>query len=163
MQRYPEFLGRDVHDFCEKFGVLPDRGSPEGLPVGFVLHRERRSGTEFLMTTCAMCHTAEINGRRIIGLGNRNLRTNALERAVLRIAGDPGFTEESMLGLAEAAAKRHGLTWSWRSQMATSAAVRTLKGLAETDAKRPWGKLTELDAGPGATRPSSSPRPRRMC
>jgi mono/diheme cytochrome c family protein len=153
MQRYPEILGRDFEEFCDKFGALPDPDSPSGLPVGFVLHRERRSDTEYLMTSCALCHTAEIGGRRIVGLGNRNLRTNALHHALLRVAGDPAFTQESMVPAAEAQARRHGLAWSWRSRLATRGAVKALAALAARDAKRPWGRLQDIDAGPGRNTP----------
>jgi mono/diheme cytochrome c family protein len=153
MQRYPEILGRDVEEFREKFGVLPDPDSPETLPVGFVLHRERRTETDFLMTTCALCHVAELNGQRIVGLGNRNLRSNALHQAVMRIAGDPGFTEESMTLAAEAQAQDHDLHWTARSRLATRSAIKSLKDLAAMDADRPWGKLQDLDAGPGRSTP----------
>jgi hypothetical protein len=71
MERYPDDLGRNWDEFREKFGLLKEDDDPSGLPVGFVLEDDRLSGTTFLMTTCALCHTAKIGDQRIDGLGAR--------------------------------------------------------------------------------------------
>jgi mono/diheme cytochrome c family protein len=151
--RYPDILGKDRDEFCALFGVLRNPADPDGLPVGFALRRDRRTGADFLMTNCALCHTAQIDGKHIKGLGNRNLRLNALNHAILRVAGDKDFTSDRMLPAAEAAAKRYGVPWDWRSRFPVDAAVKALKELASAEAAKPDGGLLAVDAGPGRNTP----------
>jgi hypothetical protein len=153
MERYPEDLGKDRAAFCEKFGVLRDPDNLRGLPLGFVLHRDPWTGTDFLMTNCSLCHTAVIGGRKIDGLGNRNLRLNALNHAIMRIAGRPDANVETMLPAAEAAARRRHIPWDWRSRWVTKVAIRKLKELAAHQKADAWGGMSGVDAGPGRNTP----------
>jgi mono/diheme cytochrome c family protein len=153
LDRYPEELGRNRDEFCAKFGVLvdPDRG--RRLPVGFVLRRDRWTGTDFLMTNCALCHTGVIGGRKIDGLGNRNLRLNAMNHAILRIAGRADFNAGTMLPAAEAAARRRQLPWDWRSRRVAGIAIRELKEMAQRERTPGQRGMSRVDAGPGRNTP----------
>jgi len=153
LDRYPEELGRNRDEFCAKFGVLvdPDRG--RRLPVGFVLRRDRWTGTDFLMTNCALCHTGVIGGRKIDGLGNRNLRLNAMNHAILRIAGRADFTAGTMLPAAEAAARRRQLPWDWRSRWVAGIAIRELKEMTQRERTPGQRGMSRVDAGPGRNTP----------
>jgi len=148
MERYPGPLGRDWDDFADRFGVVPHDGNPPGLPTGFVLHRDWLSGTDFLMTTCALCHHGTIGGQTIEGIGNRNLRLNAMNNAVMGVVAREDFTEETMVPAAEAIAHTRGIPWDWRSTLAAKRAVRQLKVLAARNVE-----LDSLDAGPGRNTP----------
>lgn len=149
MDRYPDELGKTKAEFCDKFGVLNDPNKADGLPVGFVLRQDRRSGTPFLMTNCSLCHTAMIDGRRIDGLGNRNLRLNAINHAIMRIAEREDFTADVMVSLAKAAAQQYGLSWGFGSNFAIKTATNKLKEIAASDHADAWGGLSGVDAGPG--------------
>jgi mono/diheme cytochrome c family protein len=148
MERHPELLGGNRDEFCDKFGVLFDPDKPDGLPVGFVLHHDRRTGADFVMTNCSLCHTGLIDGQFVTGLGNRNLRINALNQAIKQVAGAPDFNADTLLPAAEAAAARRGLSWGWRQRAAVRAAVRKLQELATSEASA-WAGLDGVDAGPG--------------
>jgi hypothetical protein len=78
IERYPELLGGDRQRFCEKFGIgfRPDR--PDSLPSGFALRRDGITGIDFAMTNCSFCHSGQIGGHIVPGLGSRELRLNAL-------------------------------------------------------------------------------------
>lgn len=153
LDRFPHVLGKDAAEFCEKFGTLPGDESTQGLPMGFAIEHDRRTGTEFLMTNCALCHTAEIDGQRITGLGNRNLWMNGLNQAILKVAGDPEFTSENMLPAAEKAAHKRQLAWHWRTRLAVKAAVNKLRELAQQEAAKPERGLLGVDGGPGRNSP----------
>jgi mono/diheme cytochrome c family protein len=153
LERFPDELGRDRDAFCAKFGTLIDPGSPSSLPVGFAVRSDQLSGTEFLMTNCSLCHTAELNGKLIDGLGNRNLRLNALNQAVMRVAARPEFNAATMVPASAAAAKRRGIPWGWRAAWATEAAIGVLKKLYPANSAGPMGGLKSVDAGPGRNTP----------
>jgi hypothetical protein len=124
LRRYPEELGGDRDEFCRKFGAIIDPEDPDGLPIGFVRHRDPLSGTDFLMTNCSLCHTAMIAGRTISGLGNRNLRLNAMNRAVMRIAAREDFNVATMVPAAEASARERKVPWGWRAALVTKIAIK---------------------------------------
>src|SRR5579864_6711750 len=86
MERYPQELGANWGEFRAKFGLLEDPARAAGLPVGFVLYDTKATATRFLMTNCAVCHTGEINGQVINGLGSRTIRIHAFNSAVMHIA-----------------------------------------------------------------------------
>ena len=141
MERYPQELGTSWSEFREKFGLITDPSRPTGRPVGFVLYDTKATATRFLMTNCSACHTGEINGQVINGLGSRSIRIHAFNSAVMHIARRDDFTPQQMLPLAAAAAKHNEIPWGWRSRYVTKTAIRQLKVLS--------AKYTEIDAGPG--------------
>lgn len=145
MERYPDDLGRTWGEFGEKFGLLKEEDDPSGLPVGFVLTHDWLSGTKFLMTTCALCHTAEIGESRIDGLGARDLRLNALNNTVMRLAASHDFTPKVLIEAAEQSAQRANIPWGWGSSLVTRAAVQQLRQRALSH--------VEMDAGPGRNGP----------
>lgn len=141
MKRYPEELGSNWKEFRDKFGLIEDPSHPEGLPVGFVLYDTKATATRFLMTNCSACHTGEINGQVINGLGSRNIRIHAFNTAVMHIAKRDDFTPAQMLPLAAVAAKRNHIPWGWRSRYVSKRAIGQLKTLSAS--------YVELDPGPG--------------
>jgi mono/diheme cytochrome c family protein len=153
MHRYPHELGANAEEFCEKFGVLRDPAKADGLPVGFVLTRDRRTDTDFLMTNCSLCHVGEIGGKLVPGLGNRTLRMNALNHAIHRVAAEPAFTEENMLPAAEEEAVKRGLAWGWRARAATRTAIEKLRAMAAREGAKPGRGLLGIDGGPGRNTP----------
>lgn len=141
MERYPEELGRTWTEFSEKFGLIANQNEPNGLPIGFVLEHDWLSGTQFVMTNCALCHTAMIGNRRIDGLGARNLRLNALNNTFMHLAARQDFNSETVIPAAEAIAQSYQIPWDWRSRLAANKAVEKLKELS--------ARHVEMDAGPG--------------
>jgi mono/diheme cytochrome c family protein len=141
MERYPEELGSDWNEFREKFGFIEDPARQGGLPVGFVLYDTKATATRFLMTNCSACHTGEINGHVINGLGSQTIRIHAFNNTIMRIARRDDFNQGQMLPVAAAAAKRNHIPWGWRSRYVTGRAIRKLKSLSVSH--------VELDAGPG--------------
>ena len=141
MERYPQELGANWDEFRDKFGLLEDPARPAGLPVGFVLYDTKATATRFLMTNCAVCHTGEINGQVINGLGSRSIRIHAFNSAVMRIAKREDFTSSEMIPLAAAAARRNHVPWGWRSRYITKKAIKQLRTLSAS--------YVEIDAGPG--------------
>ncbi len=153
LHRYPEELGGTKAEFCRKFGAIIDPEDPDGLPIGFVRHRDRLSGTDFLMTNCSLCHTAMIAGRTVSGLGNRNLRLNAMNLAVMRIAARPDFNAATMVPAAEAAARESQTPWGWRAALVTEIAIKALKELSTRSSADAWGGVHGVDSGPGRNTP----------
>lgn len=145
MERYPDDLGRNWDEFREKFGLLKEDDDSSGLPVGFVLEDDRLSGTTFLMTTCALCHTARIGDQRIDGLGARDLRLSALNNTVMGLAARHDFTPNTLAGAAEEVARRSNIPWGWRARLVTKEAVKQLQQRAS--------RHVEMDAGPGRSAP----------
>ena len=141
MERYPQELGANWNEFREKFGLIEDPSQPGGRPVGFVLYDTKATATRFLMTNCSACHTGEINGQVINGLGSQSIRIHAFNNAVMHIASRDDFTPAQMLPLAAAAARRNQIPWGWRSRYVTRRAISKLKSLSAS--------YVELDAGPG--------------
>lgn len=141
MERYPQELGASWGEFREKYGLLEDPSRPAGLPVGFVLYDTKLTATRFLMTNCSLCHTSEINGQLITGLGSRNIRIHAFNTAIIDIAKRDDFTAGQMLPLVAAIAHRNNLPWGWRSRYVTKKAIEKLKLLSNS--------YVEIDAGPG--------------
>jgi hypothetical protein len=141
MERYPEQLGANWEQCRERFGLLANPSRPDGLPMGFVFQDTKLTATRFLMTNCALCHTGEINGQVIDGLGSRALRINALNTTVMRIAHRQDFNVREMLPRAASAAARNKVPWGWRSRLVTGKAIEKLKELSAS--------YVEIDAGPG--------------
>ena len=150
IERYPDQLGGSRAGFAEKFG-LRRRPEADSLPVGIVLHRNGLTGLDFAMTNCSFCHDGEIDGRRIPGLGNRDLRLNALNQAVVEVVRREDFNAETMIPLAKAAAKRRGTPWGWRGAWAARTAIKRLKERAR--AGDAFGGVEGVDAGPGRNTP----------
>ena len=145
MERYPDDLGRNWDEFREKFGLLKQDDDPGGWPIGFVVEDDRLSGTKFLMTTCVLCHTARVGDQRIDGLGARDLRLNALNNTVMRLATRPDFTPNTLVEAAEEVARRGNIPWGWRARLVTKEAVKQLQQRASHH--------VEMDAGPGRNTP----------
>src|SRR5262249_20662389 len=124
--------------------IAADSGQGE-LPVGWSLTVQKATNTEFLMNNCALCHTGEINGKIIPGLGARDLRINAMNNSLIDIFADPAFTEDRMVAAAERAAGRHNLRWDWRTRRIVRAAISRGRELL--------AKSVYLDAGPGRNTP----------
>jgi mono/diheme cytochrome c family protein len=141
MERYPKKLGANWDEFRYEYGLLADPARPRDLPIGFVLYDTKFTATRFLMTNCALCHTAEINGQMITGLGSRSLRVNALNTAIMQIVKRDDFNAKEMLPLAASAAHRYNIPWGWRSRFVTKRAIKKLKALSAS--------YVEMDAGPG--------------
>jgi hypothetical protein len=145
MDRYPTVLARDWEDIRARYGLLEGAQTPKALPLGFALRADFLTGTPFLMTNCALCHQGEIAGRRIEGIGNRNLRLNAMDNALSEIGSRSDFTADAMVAAARAAAKREGISWSWRSDVAAREATKKIREISSGH--------TTLDAGPGRNTP----------
>jgi mono/diheme cytochrome c family protein len=141
MERYPQELGADWNEFRDKYGLLADPSRPRGLPVGFVLYDTKFTATRFLMTNCSLCHTGEINGQVITGLGSRTIRIHAFNNAIMQIAKRADFNPKEMLPLAASAAHLNNVPWGWRSRYVTRKAIKQLKSLSAS--------YVEMDAGPG--------------
>jgi mono/diheme cytochrome c family protein len=146
---YPDEFGANRDAFCAKFGVYLDPDDPDGLPVGFVKHRDRLTGIDFLMTNCSLCHLGMIDGKKVTGLGNRQLRLNALNAAILTVAARDDFTPERLIPAAEAAAKKRGAAWTLRGKIALNKAIPKLRELAASDTADAWGGMKGVDAGAG--------------
>ena len=107
IERYPDQLGGNGRAFGEKFGILSRPENTNGLLAGFALHRDGLTGIDFVMTNCSFCHSGQINGRIVPGLGSRDLRLNSLNRAVVEVVSRKDFNVKTMLPLARGAAKRN--------------------------------------------------------
>jgi len=141
MEKYPQEMGGNWNQFREKYGLLEDPSRPAGLPIGFVLYDTKFTATRFLMTNCSLCHTGEINGHRITGMGSRTIRIHAFNNAIMLIAKRDNFTAMQMLPLSAAAAHRNNVPWGWRSHFVTKKAIEKLRLLSQS--------YVEIDAGPG--------------
>ncbi len=141
MERYPQQLGANWSEFRENYGLLEDPSRPAGLPVGFVLYDTKLTATRFLMTNCSLCHTGEVNGQVITGLGSSTIRIHAFNTAIMSIVKRDDFNAGEMLPLAAAAAQRNQIPWGWRSRYVTKKAIEKLKVLSRS--------YVEIDAGPG--------------
>jgi len=71
----------------------------------------------------------------------------------MRIAARDDANVETMLPAAAAAARRHDLSWDWRSRWTTQVAIRKLKQLAASEQADAWGGMKGVDAGPGRNTP----------
>jgi processive rubber oxygenase RoxA-like protein len=149
IERYPEQLGGDRDRFCEKFGLLSRPERPHGLPSGFALHRDGLTGMDFAMTNCSLCHGGQIGGRIVPGLGSRELRLNALARAVVDVVSRDDWNTRTLLPLARAAARSHHTPWGWREAWGTKVAIHRIKKLAGGGAGSAFSGLEDVDAGPG--------------
>lgn len=149
IERYPDQLGGNTRAFCEKFGIARRLDRPDSLPVGFALHRDGITGLDFAMTNCSLCHSGEIGGRIVPGLGSRELRLNALNIAIIDVVTRDDFNTKTMLPLARDAAKRRHSPWGWRGAWATRVAIGKLKQRAGSGAGNAFGGMKDVDAGPG--------------
>ena len=149
IERYPELLGGNRQRFCEKFGIgfRPDR--PDSLPSGFALHRDGITGIDFAMTNCSFCHSGQIGGHIVRGLGSRELRLNALNSAIVDVVSRDDFNSKTMIPLCRAAAKRRGTPWGWRGSYVTKAAIKVLKERAKSGMGNAFGGMKDIDGGPG--------------
>ena len=105
------------------------------------------------MTNCSLCHTAMIDGRPVAGLGNRNLRLNAMNLAIMRIAARPDFNAATMIPAAEACAAERKVPWGMRAAYVTEVAIKVLKELAARSSADAWAGFNGVDAGPGRNTP----------
>ena len=105
------------------------------------------------MTNCSLCHTAMIDGRPVAGLGNRNLRLNAMNLAIMRIAARPDFNAATMIPAAEACAAERKVPWGMRAAYVTEVAIKVLKELAVRTPRPTLAGLNGVDAGPGRNTP----------
>lgn len=145
MEKYPDILGRNWDQLSAKFGLVQDPSKKDGLPVGFIFETEPLSRTRFLMTNCSLCHTAKINGQIISGVGAQSLRPNAINNALMEIAGRDDFKSDELIKLSKSLAKKEKIPWGWRSQVVNYLAVHELKKRAKN--------YVSLDAGPGRNTP----------
>jgi hypothetical protein len=149
IHHYSEELGGDGRRFAEKFGMPFRPDQPDGLPSGFALRRDGITGLDFAMTNCSFCHSGQIGGRIIPGLGSRELRLNALNSAVVDVVKRPDFNAKTLLPLAEAAARRRGTPWGWRQSWGTKTAISQLKKRSGTEMGNAFGGMKDVDGGPG--------------
>jgi hypothetical protein len=101
------------------------------------------------MTNCSFCHSGQIGGRIIPGLGSRELRLNALNSAVVDVVKRPDFNAKTLLPLAKAAARRRGTPWGWRQSWGTKTAISQLKKRSGTEMGNAFGGMKDVDGGPG--------------
>src|SRR5262249_26690800 len=76
--------------------------APANLPVGFtVSNRLPGSATpvplQFVGLSCALCHSAAINGRTIIGAGSQTADVIGFTDAFLNAVVDPGLSGDTIL------------------------------------------------------------------
>lgn len=145
VENYPDELGKDWNQISKKYGLIKISDSPSELPIGFVLQNEKKSGTKFLMTNCALCHTAKINNEIIHGLGARNVRINSLNNTIMKIMNQDNFDEQKIIRSAAQIANSREIPWNWRSVIAAKLAIGGLKKRSN--------KHVYLDAGPGRNTP----------
>lgn len=145
MRKYPAELGATWGEVEKNFGLVRDASKSDGLPVGFSITQEPLTDSPFLMTNCSLCHTAEINGRIIHGLGARNLQLNKLNNTIMGIARRGDFLAEELLPIAKAETEKQGLSWGIRTRIVVKAAIKELKKRAAED--------VAMDAGPGRNTP----------
>jgi len=135
IEGFPAEMGGDLTRFAEKFGLLVD-GPPGALPVGFHVTTDPNTRVPFVVMNCELCHAERLHlpaGDRIVpGLGSTHVRAHAYDAAFVHIARDPAFTTESMLALANKAAREHELTWPEATRLAiVRATVSALRERAE--------------------------------
>ena len=145
MSEYPEEMGANWHEASRKFGLIEKDIGQGNLPVGFSLETNKLLNTEFIMTNCALCHTGEINGQVISGLGARKLQINGMNNTLMTIVKDQNFNVETMLPAAKKVAKENDLRWSLRTSQAVKVAIKYMKELAD--------RSFSIDAGPGRNTP----------
>jgi mono/diheme cytochrome c family protein len=135
IEGFPAEMGGDLARFAEKFGLLVD-GPPGSLPVGFHVTTDPNTRVPFVVMNCELCHAERLHlpaGDRIVpGLGSTHVRAHAYDAAFVHIARDPAFTTESVLALANKAAREHELTWPEATRVAiVRATVSALRERAE--------------------------------
>lgn len=145
MKEYSKELGGNWNEFEKKFGLLHDANKPDGLPVGFSVTNEPWTNSQFLMTNCSLCHTADINGKIINGLGARNLQLNKLNNTLMDIARRENFSAKTLLPTVKEQAKLNNLSWDIRSRIAVELAIKELKQRSIDNIK--------MDAGSGRNTP----------
>src|SRR6185312_2431709 len=144
MRAYPDRFGADAQELAAKFGFVarapkpdsPDLDEREGLPLGMHLTIDPFTGVAFVVTNCALCHAERVRWRGgealVIGLGNKRVQVHAYDAAFAEAARDPGFTEDRLEDLADAAAAEHHTPWpsDYRGSIA-SATVDALRVRAQ--------------------------------
>ena len=157
--------GKDfMYDGLRRYGYLPDKASPDGLPVGFTTAGAK--GKEMLGMTCAACHTRQIEyggkSYRIDGgpaLNDFQAFANDLDIAVRRVLDDPDAYDNfvrAVIGDQSDSAEEDSLRWSisyWYQRHHTlmdgSLPRRVPWGLGRVDAVGMiFNRLTGLDLGP---------------
>jgi mono/diheme cytochrome c family protein len=135
IEGFPAEMGGDLTRFAQKFGLLVD-GPPGALPVGFHLTTDPNTRVPFVVMNCQLCHAERLHlpaGDRIVsGLGSTHVRAHAYDAAFVHIARDPAFSTESVLLLANKAAREHELPWPEATRVAiVRATVSALRERAE--------------------------------
>jgi hypothetical protein len=135
IEGYPAEMGGDLARFAEKFGLLVD-GPPGSLPVGFHVTTDPNTRVPFVVMNCQLCHAERLRlpaGDRVVpGLGSTHVRAHAYDAAFVHIARDPAFSTESVLALANKAAREHDLAWPEATRVAiVRATVSALRERAE--------------------------------
>ena len=151
---YPDALGDDWRAFDRLYGTIVDPAhdaDPQALPVGFHLTTDPYTRVEFLVMSCALCHSDRIRmadgDRVVVGMGNPRLRIHAYDRALTNLALDPSLDEERLLRLATREAQARGVRWP---QEARRAIVReSIRRLRELAVKRREGVEHIGDGTPG--------------
>ena len=163
---YPDVLGKDGQELAQKFGfvgraALPASSDPDlraGLPIGLHLTTDPITGVQFLMTACSACHAERLRwqgGEAVVyGLGNKQVKIHAYDRAYAQVTRQPGFSVTLLASLATAAAAEHGLVWpeqyrevftaSTVTALTTRAAQRTK--LHERTAEDPPGRVAVIES-----------------
>jgi len=151
---WPEALGEDWRDFDRLYGTFAepaDDADPQALPIGFHRTTDPLTRVDFLVMSCAVCHTDRIrfpDGERVVmGMGNPRLRIHAYDRALTRIALDPALEEDRLLRLATEQAVELGIRWPREARRpVVRESIRRLRELAE---KRRDGVEHVGDGAPG--------------
>ncbi|HEX3343565.1 MAG TPA: hypothetical protein VHS09_03285, partial [Polyangiaceae bacterium] len=121
VEGFPREMGGDVPKLAAKFGLLVD-GPPGALPVGFHLTTDPNTRVPFLVMNCQLCHAERLQlpgGDRVVsGLGSTHVRVHAYDAAFVHGAHDPDFTTESVLALADKAAREHDVPWPEATRVA---------------------------------------------
>ena len=111
----PEQLGGDPQALAHRFGFLartPDPTSTDldkrdGLPIGMHVTTDPRTGAQFLVTSCVLCHAERIGDQLVVGLANKRGRVHAYYHALATADVDPKQIE----AFASEAATQHHLAW----------------------------------------------------
>jgi hypothetical protein len=125
---------KDAGSWVEQFGFLPASLVPpsvgveplaKDLPLGFTLsHYRPKSGAPspvlFVGLACATCHTAQINGKLVVGVGNTSLNLFAWIDAFQAALRDDRVSYDSVVRAYEdnpdnprLSLEEKGIIWMW--------------------------------------------------
>ena len=134
LEAFPEWLGKDLTAFREKFGFYADpahAADASAIPLGFHLTIDPGTSVPWLVGNCQLCHAERLRletGDLIVaGLGNRRVRAQAYASALARVGASPQLDRARILKLATAHAQE--LHLSFPEPMREPIVSATLDGL----------------------------------